>query len=145
MINATYQAMLNGKSVIRMIGERASARRAQIGASEVFDFSLGNPSVPCAPEFTSTMIDLYETQAPYALHGYSPSVGIESVRGAIADSLNRRFGMDYTPAHIFPTAGATAALAHAFRAVAEPGSEIITFAPQRKTLSPVTLTHTPSK
>ena len=129
MINETYQAMLNGKSVIRMIGERASARRAQIGASEVFDFSLGNPSVPCAPEFTSAMIDLYETQAPYALHGYSPSVGIESVRGAIADSLNRRFGMDYTPAHIFPTAGATAALAHAFRAVAEPGSEIITFAP----------------
>lgn len=129
MINETYQAMLNGKSVIRMIGERASARRAQIGASEVFDFSLGNPSVPCAPEFTSTMIDLYETQAPYVLHGYSPSVGIESVRGAIADSLNRRFGMDYTPAHIFPTAGATAALAHAFRAVAEPGSEIITFAP----------------
>ena len=129
MINETYQSMLNGKSVIRMIGERASARRAQIGASEVFDFSLGNPSVPCAPEFTRAMIDLYETQAPYALHGYSPSVGIESVRGAIADSLNRRFGMDYTPAHIFPTAGATAALAHAFRAVTEPGSEIVTFSP----------------
>lgn len=129
MINETYKQMLDERSVIRMISERASARRAQVGADNVFDFSIGNPSVPCPPEFTQTMIDLYETVPPHTLHGYSPSTGIVSVRKAIADSLNERFGMDYSYEHIFPTAGATAALAHAFRAVSEPGNEIVTFAP----------------
>lgn len=129
MINTTYKDMLNTKSVIRSIGERASARRAQIGEENVFDFSLGNPSVPCPPSFTTNMIDMYENESPHTLHGYSPSVGIASVREAIADSLNRRFGMQYRADHIFPTSGATAALAHAFRALTKPGEEIITFAP----------------
>ena len=129
MINEKYKAMLGEKSVIRMISERAAARRAEIGADEVFDFSIGNPSVPCTPAFTNAVIDLYENEAPSALHGYSPSVGITSFRGAVADSLNRRFGMDYTEQHIFPTSGATGSLAHAFRAVTKPGDEVLTFAP----------------
>lgn len=129
MVNQKYKEMLGEKSVIRQIAETATARRAQIGADEVFDFSIGNPSVPCAPEFTQAMIDLYETREPHELHGYSPSVGLPSFRGTVADSLNRRFGMDYTLNHIFPTSGATGALAHAFRAVTKPGDEVLTFAP----------------
>lgn len=129
MINNHYKQMLNAKSVIRTIAETASARKAEIGAEQVFDFSLGNPNVPCAPDFTDTMIELYHTQAPHALHGYSPSTGNPQMRQAVAESLNLRFGMNYQPQHIFPTAGATAALAHAFRAVSVPGDEIVTFAP----------------
>lgn len=129
MINETYKAMLGGKSVIRELSEYATARGAQIGYDNVFDYSLGNPSVPCPADFTETMIDLYRNDEPVALHGYSPSLGITSVREDIATSLNRRFGMDYTAAHIFPASGAAGALAHALRAVTKPGDEVITFAP----------------
>ncbi|RSX55114.1 aspartate aminotransferase [Bifidobacterium dolichotidis] len=129
MINEHYRRMLEGRSVIRAISERATARRAEIGERNVFDFSLGNPSVPTTPGFTEAMLDLYEHEPAVKLHSYSPSIGLPEFREAVAHSLNRRFGMDYTANHIYPTSGATAALAHAFRAVTAPGSEIITFAP----------------
>lgn len=129
MINDRFKDMLNEKSVIRSISERASARKREIGANNVFDFSIGNPNVPCPSQFTDAVLDLYSTEPAHVLHGYSPSMGILSVRQAMADSLNRRFGMDYQAAHLFPTAGATAALAHAFRAVTKPGDDIVTFAP----------------
>ena len=129
MINEEYKAMLGGKSVIRELSEYATARGKQIGYENVFDYSLGNPSVPAPPDFAKTMVDLYEHGDPVAIHGYSPSLGIPSVKEAIADSLNRRFGTSYTGNHIFPTTGAAGALAHAMRAVTKPGDEIITFAP----------------
>ena len=129
MINDRFKDMLNEKSVIRSISERASARKREIGADNVFDFSIGNPNVPCPSQFTDAVLDLYSTEPAHVLHGYSPSMGILSVRQAMADSLNRRFGMDYQAAHLFPTAGATAALAHAFRAVTKTGDDIVTFAP----------------
>ena len=113
MINETYKAMLGGKSVIRTLSEYATARGAEIGYDNVFDYSLGNPSVPCPQDYTDAVIDMYKTAEPVALHGYSPSLGIPSVRKAIAESLNRRFDMDYTADYIFPTTGAAGALAHA--------------------------------
>lgn len=129
MINEDYKAMLGGKSVIRSLSEYATARGAQIGYENVFDYSLGNPSVPCPSDFTDAVIDMYRTAEPVALHGYSPSLGLPEVRAVIADSLNRRFSMEYTAAHIFPTTGAAGALAHALRVVTKPGDEVITFAP----------------
>lgn len=129
MINEAYKAMLGGKSVIRELSEYATARGAEIGYENVFDYSLGNPSVPCPQSFTDEMIALYQEAEPVALHGYSPSLGITSVRAAIAESLNRRFDMDYTTDYIFPTTGAAGALAHALRVVTKPGDEVITFAP----------------
>lgn len=129
MIAQHYVDMLGGKSVIRELAEWSAARGAEIGYENVFDYSLGNPSVPCPPQFTAAMLRLLQTQEPVALHGYSPTLTIPSVRAAVAENLNARFGMNYTAGHIFMTAGAAGAIAHALRCVAVPGQEVLTFAP----------------
>ena len=129
MIAQRYKDMLSGKSVIRQISEWSTARGTEIGYENVFDYSLGNPSVPCPEHFTKTCIDLLQTKEPVTLHGYSPTLTIPAVRKAVAESLNRRFGMDYGMEHIFMATGAAGALAHAMRCVAVPGQDIITFAP----------------
>lgn len=129
MINEQYKRMLEGKSVIRQLSEFATARGKEIGYENVFDYSLGNPSVPVPEKFTEVMIDLLKTKTSMELHGYSPSLGIPSVKEKIAASLNKRFDMDYTGNHIFPTTGAAGAVAHAVRCVTKPGDEVLTFAP----------------
>lgn len=129
MIVRKYKDMLSGKSVIRQLSEFATARGAQIGYENVFDYSLGNPSVPVPQEFTDRMIHMLATRSTSELHGYSPSLGITSVREAIAASLEQRFGIPYRKEHIFMASGAAGALAHAFRLVTQPGDEILTFAP----------------
>ena len=129
MISEQYRKMLAQKSVIRQLSEAASRRAAQIGAENVFDYSLGNPSVPAPESFHRALRSLLENSDPMALHGYSPTLGIPSVKEKIADSLNRRFGMNYRPEHIFPVSAAAAAIAHALRAVTKPGDEVLTFAP----------------
>ena len=108
MIAQHYKDMLGAKSVIRQISEWSTARGAEIGYENVFDYSLGNPSVPAPQKFTDVCLD---------------------VRAKVAESLNRRFGMDYTGDHIFMTTGAAGALAHAVRCIAVPGQNIVTFAP----------------
>ncbi len=129
MIVQKYKDMLRGKSVIRQLSEFATARGAEIGYENVFDYSLGNPSVPTPQKFTDTMIRMLKEKDPMELHGYSQSLGIPSVRDKVAASLNKRFGMSYTGEHIFMTTGAAGAIAHAVRCVTEPGDEILTFAP----------------
>lgn len=129
MINEQYKKMLEGKSVIRQLSEFATARGKEIGYENVFDYSLGNPSVPVPEKFTEVMIDMLKNKTSMELHGYSPSVGIPTVKEKIAKSLNERFGMDYTANHIFPTTGAAGAVAHAVRCVTKPGDEVLTFAP----------------
>ncbi len=129
MISETYKQMLSGKSVIRELSEYATARAKEIGADNVFDFSLGNPSVPVPAAYNETLVRLIRTGDPMLVHGYSPSLGIPAVREAIAASLNRRFGIPYTAADIFMTSGAAGALAHALRLVTAPGDEVLTFAP----------------
>lgn len=129
MIVQKYKDMLQGKSVIRQLSEFATARGKEIGYENVFDYSLGNPSVPTPQKFTDTMIELLQHRDPMELHGYSQSLGIPAVRDQIAASLNKRFGMSYTGNHIFMATGAAGAIAHAVRCVSEPGDEILTFAP----------------
>ncbi len=129
MIAAQYKEMLNGKSVIRELSEYATARGKEIGYGNVFDYSLGNPSVPAPEAFKEAMIRLLTEADSMEVHGYSPSLGIASVKERVAASLNRRFGMDYSGKHIFMTAGAAGAIAHAVRAVTVPGDEVLTFAP----------------
>ncbi len=129
MINEQYKNMLGGKSVIREFSEFATARGKEIGYENVFDYSLGNPSVPVPDDYTREMEELLKTKTSMELHGYSPSLGLPVFKESVAASLNRRFGMDYTPEHIFPTSGAAGALAHALRCVTKPGDEVLTFAP----------------
>ncbi len=129
MLVQKYKDMLSGKSVIRQLSEFATARGQEIGYENVYDYSLGNPSVPVPQEFTDCMIHMLSTRETNELHGYSPSLGISSVREAVAASLEKRFGLPYRKEHIFMASGAAGALAHAFRLVTEPGDEILTFAP----------------
>ena len=129
MINQEYLNMLSNKNIIRILSEYATGRGKEIGYENVFDFSLGNPSVPAPQSFTDVSIDLLKTKSPMALHGYSPTLGIPEVKEKVAASLNRRFDMKYTGNHIFPTSGAAGAIAHAIRAVTKPGDEVLVFAP----------------
>lgn len=129
MIAAQYKNMLNGKSVIRELSEYAAARGKEIGYENVFDYSLGNPSVPAPESFKDAIIKLLMEGDTMEVHGYSPSLGIVSVKEKVAASLNRRFGMNYSHKHIFMTAGAAGAIAHAVRAVTVAGDEVLTFAP----------------
>ena len=121
--------MINNTSIIREFAQYASKRAAEIGAENVFNYTIGNPSVPTTDDFNKGLIDLIQNEDSLALHGYSPTLTIYSVRKAVAESLNRRFGMEYVPEDIFMTSGAAGALAHAIRCVTEPGDEVITFAP----------------
>lgn len=129
MLVQKYKDMLGGKSVIRELSEFATARGKEIGYENVFDYSLGNPSVAVPKEFNDAIIKALQTMSGQAVHGYSPSLGITSVREKVAASLEKRFGIPYRAEHIFMTSAAASALAHAFRLVTQPGDEILTFAP----------------
>lgn len=129
MLNQKYVKMCGQKSAIRELFAYGSERAKEIGYENVFDYSLGNPSVPAPESFTMEMIRLLTEEDPVKLHGYSPSLGIDSVREAVAESLNDRFDMHYEKQDIFMVSGAAGAIAHAVRAVTVPGDEILTFAP----------------
>ncbi len=116
-------------SVIREIFEFGKKRKAEIGAENVYDFSLGNPSVPAPEKLNETIRSLTETMAPCELHGYTSAVGDNGTRQAIADDLNRRFGTSFSMNNFYMTAGAAASLCITFRALTEKEDEIIVFAP----------------
>ncbi|MFA6664316.1 MAG: pyridoxal phosphate-dependent aminotransferase, partial [Lachnospiraceae bacterium] len=116
-------------SVIRELSELATERGREIGYENVFDYSLGNPSVAAPKSFDDAIVELLQNEDSVALHGYSPSTGLPEVKQQIADSLNRRFGTGYNADLIFHTAGAAWAIAHALRAVTTPGDEVMVFAP----------------
>ncbi|MBR6237497.1 MAG: pyridoxal phosphate-dependent aminotransferase [Lachnospiraceae bacterium] len=129
MLAQKYIDMLNKKSVIRELSEYAVARGKEIGYENVFDYTLGNPSVPVPESYNDSLVRLIKEKSAMDLHGYSQSLGIREVRDAVAKSISRRFDMNYTLDHIFMTSGAAGAIAHAVRLVTVPGDEILTFAP----------------
>lgn len=129
MLSKQYTDMLSEKDVIFEIAGYGRQRAQEIGAENVFDFSLGNPSVDAPPCVNRTISDILTCRPALEVHGYGPGMGIPAVRQAVAQSLNRRFAMSYGPEHIFMTAGAAGALSHALRAVTQPGDEIVLFAP----------------
>lgn len=131
MLNQEYVKMTTAESVIRRIYMYGQERAREIGYENVFDYSLGNPSVAPPKAYTDALVDLVQHENPLLVHGYSPNAGMPQARRAIVDDLNRRFGTSYTMKNIFMSVSAAGALAHAMRAVVTPGEgqEIITFAP----------------
>ena len=91
LLNEKYKSMLNQKSVIRKMFYYALNRGKEIGYDNVFDYSLGNPSVPAPKEFDNAIIKLLKGKDSHKLHEYSPNLGIPEVREAVAQSLNERF------------------------------------------------------
>ena len=128
MINEHMMDLGSRRSTIRELFEYGNSRAAIVGRENVFDFSIGNPNVP-APEAVRQAIYAEAAGDPVALHGYTSAQGAADVRGALADSLNKRFGTDYTGDSLYLTAGAAAALMCAFRALACEGDEFVVFAP----------------
>lgn len=127
-INEKSYAYGAQKSSIREIAAYGSARKAEIGAENVFDFSLGNPSIP-APEAVRTSIARALELPPTQLHGYTPAPGLPTAREAVAASLNRRFGTDYAAGDVYLTCGAAASLSISFHTLVNPGDEVIVIAP----------------
>lgn len=129
MINEAMYARGAESSKIREIFTYACERKAQIGADKVFDFSLGNPSIP-APEAVRSSIERSLAEcAPEELHGYTPAPGLPAARKAVAASLNRRFGTSYSMDDIFMTVGAAASVSCALHALTSPGDEVIVVSP----------------
>ncbi len=121
----------NKRSIIREIFEYSKTRAAEIGAENVFDFSLGNPSVPAPREVNDTIRELLDTHSSISLHGYTSAQGDTGVRAVIADNIKARFGTNISPDLIYMTCGAAASLSICLRALVEEGGgdECIVFAP----------------
>lgn len=117
------------RSTIREIFEYGKKRIAEVGAENVYDFSIGNPSVPAPDCVREAVIDVLDSEGPVAAHSYTSAQGDAGVRAAMAEDLNRRFGTHFHADNFYMTVGAAAALSACFKALAEPGDEFIAIAP----------------
>lgn len=129
MVSKDMLALGKKSSIIREIFEYAKMRRAEIGANNVFDFSLGNPSIPAPAVVGETMQKLLAETDPILLHGYTSAPGDMVVRQTIADNINKRFGFNANPNLIYMTCGAAASLTISLKALCSEGDEVILLAP----------------
>lgn len=128
MLNEAMLKLGQEPSSIRELFAYGLERKAQIGEDKVFDFSLGNPSVP-APASVSDAIGELSKMPPSAVHGYTPAQGLPSVRAAIAQNLNDRYGTAYEANDLYLTCGAAASLNICLKALVCPGDEVVVVAP----------------
>ncbi len=128
MLNEQMYEYGSKSSVIRELFAYGLERRKIVGEDKVYDFSIGNPSIPAPAEVKEALLELLEEPAE-ALHGYSPAAGDPEVRKTLADSVNRKFGTRYTADNFYMTVGAAASLSIIVKALTNPGDESITFAP----------------
>ena len=129
MLNERIVELGTQRSVIRELFEFGKMRAAEIGAENVFDFSIGNPSVPSPDAVNETAIKLIKEMDPVLLHGYTSAQGDAGVRQMIADSINRRFGTAFGADNLYVTVGAAAALCCCLNGLCNPQDEVIVFAP----------------
>lgn len=129
MISEKMTELGKNRSVIREIFEYSKQRAAEIGAEHVFDFSLGNPSVPAPEGVRRAIRELLEEKDDLALFGYTSAQGDFGTRKAIADNLNLRFGTAFGPDDLYMTCGAAASLRITLEALTVPGDEYIIFTP----------------
>ena len=130
MVNEKAYALGSKRSAIRELFEYAKKRGEEIGAENVFDFSLGNPSVPAPKEVNAEICRLVNEAPSVALHGYTSAQGDKGVRDTIAKNLSARFGCEMDGDLLYMTCGAAASLTIALRALTvEEGDEFLVFAP----------------
>ena len=129
MINETAYALGANRSCIRDLFEYGCQRAAIVGRENVYDYSLGNPSIPSPPAVNETICRILADTEPLAVHGYTSAVGDLSARQAIADDLNARYHAGVRPEELFLGCGAAPELVAVFRALAVPGAEILAIAP----------------
>lgn len=129
MINETSYALGSNRSCIRELFEYGCARAAVVGRENVYDYSLGNPSIPAPPEVEQAIRDILSDTDSLAIHGYTSAIGDLATRQAIADDLNARYDAGVRPEDLFIGCGAAPELVSVFRALAVPGAEILAVAP----------------
>ena len=129
MINQKSVQLGSVRSVIRELFEYGKKRKAQIGEENVFDFSLGNPSVPAPAAVQGALRDIISSCDPVELHGYTSAQGEFAVRKAVADYINKNFSVGISADNIYMTCGAAASLCIILNALLNKGDEVITIAP----------------
>ena len=121
---------VEGNSAIRAMFEEGARLAAEYGKENVYDFSLGNPSVPAPAEVNQAIKDILEEEDTLMVHGYNQSnSGYEDVRQKVAAHLNELHGTNFTSENIIMTVGAASGLNVAIKALIDPGEEILAFAP----------------
>ncbi len=121
--------LVEGSSIIRKLFEEGKALAKVVGPENVYDYSLGNPSVPAPDAVADQIRKILDTEDPLFVHGYMSNSGYEDVRGAIADDLNERYGSAFTFEDIIMTVGAAAGINDILNLFLNPGDEVIAFAP----------------
>lgn len=129
MISDKMIPFLQNNSAIRMMFEEGKRLSALYGEENVFDFSLGNPSIPAPEAVNRAITDILKEEDPSFVHGYMSNAGYEDVRDGIAASLNKRFGVKFHRDNILMTVGAASGLNIILKTLLNPGDQVITFAP----------------
>ena len=128
MISEKMKPFMANNSAIRAMFEEGKRMAAVYGRENVYDFSLGNPNVP-VPQVTEAILDVVKNEDFMTLHGYMSNAGYEDVRQTIAESLNKRFGTNFSFKNLIMTVGAASGLNIILKSILNPGDEVIVFAP----------------
>ena len=129
MFNKTAYGLGSVRSYIREVFEYGRQQAKIVGEENVFDYSLGNPSIPAPEKVNETIINILNTESSIKVHGYTSGPGDDTIREAVAKNLTERFGKVIRPANLFFTCGAAPALMTALTALACEDSEVIAIAP----------------
>ena len=129
MISEKMKQLASNNSVIRAMFEEGQNMAREYGAENVYDFSLGNPSVPAPEAVKDAIREILDQEDSLMVHGYMSNVGYADVRQAVAESLNHRFGTDFHENNIIMTVGAAGGLNVILKTLLNPGDEVLTFAP----------------
>ena len=130
MVNPTCEKLGSTPSMIRELFAYGLRRSAEVGPEHVYDYSLGNPSIPAPQPVQQALLDVLHDTDPIQVHGYSMAGGFDGTRRAVAEDLTHRFGMTIRPEELFFTCGAAAALISVIRALTvSPDSEFVAIAP----------------
>lgn len=130
MVNQTCLQLGTAPSVIRELFAYGLQQAAVVGADNVFDYSLGNPSIPAPESVNKAICDILASVESTKVHGYSMAAGFDGARRAIAENLNKRFSLQITPGELFLTCGAAPALLSVIKALTvTQDSEIVAVAP----------------